>query len=139
MKNIIEEFKKFINRGNVIELAIAVVVGTAFTKIVNSFVKDILMPLISIVLGDEGFENIKYVITEADEVNGIAENAIYYGRFIQNTLDFLIVAVIIFIMIKVINKIKEEVEDLVELVGDELEEIIDKVDDLVDDLGDKEE
>ena len=128
MKNFIEEFKKFINRGNVIELAIAVVVGTAFTKIVNSFVKDILMPLISIILGDEGFENFKYVITEADEASGIAENAVYYGRFIQNSLDFLIVALVVFIMVKIINRVREE-----------LEEIVDKVDDFVDDLIDGEE
>ena len=131
MKKIIEEFKKFINRGSVIELAIAVVVGSAFTKIVNSFVKDILMPLISIVLGDEGFENFKYVITEADEAQGIAENAVYYGRFIQNSLDFIIVAVIVFIMIKIINKVKEELEEIVEKVDD-------FVDDFVEDLTDKE-
>ncbi len=123
MKSLVEEFKKFINRGNVIELAIAVVVGSAFTKIVNSFVKDILMPLISIILGDEGFENFKYVITEADDAQGIAENAVYYGRFIQNSLDFIIVALVVFIMIKIINKVREE-----------LEEIVDKVDDFVDDL-----
>ncbi len=118
MKKFVNEFKIFINRGNVLELAVAVVVGAAFTKIVNSFVKDILMPLISIVIGDEGFENFKYVITEGDEVAGITENAIYYGRFIQNSLDFLIVALVVFIMIKVINKLKEEIEDIVDLVED---------------------
>lgn len=125
MKGFVKEFKTFINRGNVMELAMAVVVGTAFTKIVNSFVKDILMPLISIIIGDEGFENFKYVITEADEASGLAENAVYYGRFIQNTLDFLIVALIIFILVKVINKVRKE-----------LEEIVYKVDDFVDDLVD---
>ena len=121
MKKFINEFKIFINRGNVLELAVAVVVGAAFTKIVNSFVKDILMPLISIIIGDEGFENFKYVITEGDEAAGITENAVYYGRFIQNSLDFLIVALVVFIMIKVINRLKEE-----------FEEIVDKVEDLVD-------
>ena len=128
MKKMLDEFKKFVNRGNVIELAVAVVVGTAFTKIVNSFVKDILMPLISMILGDEGFENFKYVITEADEASGITENAVYYGRFIQNSLDFTIVAVIIFVMIKVINKIKEEVGDMVDYVGDMIEDIGDSED-----------
>ncbi len=118
MKKFVNEFKIFINRGNVLELAVAVVVGAAFTKIVNSFVKDILMPLISMIIGDEGFENFKYVITEGDEVAGIAENAVYYGRFIQNSLDFLIVALVVFIMIKVINKLKEEFEDIVDLVED---------------------
>jgi len=132
MKGFINEFKTFINRGNVIELAIAVVVGSAFTKIVNSFVKDILMPLISIVLGDEGFENFKYVIREADEAAGIAENAVYYGRFIQNSLDFLIVALVVFIMIKVINKVRVELEEMVVKVDD-------FVDDLIDDFSDDEE
>ena len=132
MKGFINEFKTFINRGNVMELAMAVVVGTAFTKIVNSFVKDILMPLISIVLGDEGFENFKYVIREADEAAGIAENAVYYGRFIQNSLDFLIVALVVFIMIKVINKVRVELEEMVVKVDD-------FVDDLIDDFSDDEE
>ena len=132
MKGFINEFKTFINRGNVIELAIAVVVGSAFTKIVNSFVKDILMPLISIVLGEEGFENFKYVIREADEAAGIAENAVYYGRFIQNSLDFLIVALVVFIMIKVINKVRVELEEMVVKVDD-------FVDDLIDDFSDDEE
>lgn len=118
MKGLIKEFKTFINRGNVLELAVAVVVGTAFTKIVNSFVKDIFMPTISIVIGDEGFENFKYVITEGDEIAGIAENSIYYGRFIQNSLDFIIVAIVVFIMIKVLNKLKEEIEDIIDLVED---------------------
>lgn len=116
MKKIIEEFKKFINRGNILDLAVAVVVGTAFTKIINSFVNDILTPLISLVLGEEGFDNFKYVITAADEAVGITENAVYYGRFIQNSLDFLIVAVVIFILIKIINKAREELEDIVEEV-----------------------
>lgn len=116
MKKLLEEFKKFVKRGNVLELAVAVVVGASFTKIVNSFVKDILMPIISIIIGDEGFENFKYVITEGDEVAGISENAIYYGRFIQNSLDFVIVAVVVFVMIKMINKVKDEFEDVVDIV-----------------------
>jgi len=118
MKKLYGEFKKFVNRGNIMDLAVAVVVGSAFTKIINSFVKDILTPLISIVLGDEGFENFKYVITEGDEALGIAENAVYYGRFIQNSLDFLVIAVVVFMMIKIINKIKEEVEDIYEDIVD---------------------
>ncbi len=122
MKKFVEEFKKFVNRGNILDLAVAVVVGSAFTKIINSFVNDILTPLISLVLGEQGFENFKYVITEADEVEGIVENAIYYGRFIQNSLDFMIVALVIFIMIKVINKLREELEDIIEDIVDEIVE-----------------
>lgn len=125
MKKLLEEFKKFVKRGNVLELAVAVVVGASFTKIVNSFVKDILMPIISIIIGDEGFENFKYVITEGDEVAGIAENAIYYGRFIQNSLDFVIVAVVVFVMIKMVNKVKDEFEDVVDIVDEFVDDIID--------------
>ena len=122
MKKLIEEFKKFINRGNILDLAVAVVIGTSFTKIINSFVKDIFTPIISLVLGEQGFENIKYVITEANEAEGIAENAIYYGRFIQNSLDFLVIAVVVFLMIKIINKVKDELEDIIE-------DIVDLIDD----------
>ena len=82
--------------------------------------------------GDEGFENFKYVIREADEAAGIAENAVYYGRFIQNSLDFLIVALVVFIMIKVINKVRVELEEMVVKVDD-------FVDDLIDDFSDDEE
>ncbi len=122
MKKFINEFKIFINRGNILDLAVAVVVGSAFTKIINSFVKDILTPMISLVLGEEGFENFKYVITEANETEGIVENAIYYGRFIQNSLDFLIVAVVIFIMIKIVNKVREELEEIIEDIVDDFTE-----------------
>ena len=121
MKKLIKEFGTFIKRGNILDLAVAVVIGTAFTKIVNSFVKDIFTPIISLLIGEEGFENFKYVITEGDEALGIAENAIYYGRFMQSTLDSLIIALVVFLMIKIINKVKEEIEDIV----DEIEEIVD--------------
>ena len=127
MKKFIEEFKKFINRGNILDLAVAVVVGSAFTKIINSFVNDILTPLISLVLGEEGFDNFKYVITAADEAEGITENAVYYGRFIQNSLDFLIVALVIFILIKIINKAREEIEDIIEDIVEEVVEGTEKL------------
>jgi len=120
MKKFINEFKIFVSRGNILDLAVAVVVGGAFTKIINSFVKDILTPLISIVLGDEGFENFKYVITEANEAQGIVENAIYYGRFIQNSIDFLVVAFVIFVGIKIINRLKEELDDIIDDIVDEV-------------------
>ena len=101
------DFKKFITRGNVLDLAVAVIIGGAFGKIISSLVKDILMPVISLVLGEKGFENYKYVITPADEVNGIAENAIYYGVFIQNIIDFLIIAFVIFLIIRFIGKLND--------------------------------
>jgi large conductance mechanosensitive channel len=119
---IIGEFKKFIARGNILDLAVAVVIGGAFTKIVNSFVKDVLMPIISLVLGGNGFENYKYVIVPASvELDGtiIAENAIYYGLFIQNVVDFIIIAFVVFMIVKIINKMKEASN---ELIDKELEE-----------------
>ena len=80
MERFIKDFKTFVTRGNIVELAIAVVIGTAFSKVVTSLVNDVFMPIISLVIGKEGFDNYKYVITAANEEEGIVENAIYYGR-----------------------------------------------------------
>jgi large conductance mechanosensitive channel len=107
MKHMFKDFKKFISRGNVLDLAVAVIIGGAFGRIVQSLVNHILMPIISLVFGQEGFENYKYVIKPADEVAGTTENAIYYGQFIQNIIDFIIIAFVIFMIVKVINKTQE--------------------------------
>lgn len=107
MKKIAIEFKNFIMKGNVLNLAVAVIIGGAFGKIISSLVKDLLMPVISLVTGGGGFENYKYVIVEADEINGIAENAITYGVFIQNIIDFVIVALVVFFIVKLFNKADE--------------------------------
>jgi len=120
MKSFINEFKKFITKGNILDLAVAVVIGTAFTKIVNSLVKDILMPVISLVTGEEGFTNYKYVIVEANEAQGIAENAIYYGQFIQNIMDFFIIALIVFLVVKFINKTRV----LMDKAEEEIKEVL---------------
>lgn len=117
MKKFIEEFKAFIAKGNVMDMAVAVIIGGAFGKIVTSLVNDIIMPLISCITGGLSVENWKWVITEADEAAGIAESALNYGMFIQNIIDFLIVALVIFIVLKVflagkekLSKKKEEEE-----------------------------
>ena len=107
MKKFFTEFKNFIMKGNVLNLAVAVIIGGAFGKIIASLVKDILMPVISLVLGGEGFENYKYVITPANVDAGITENAIYYGVFIQNIIDFVIVAFVVFMIVKLFNKASE--------------------------------
>ncbi len=107
MKKFFKEFKNFITKGNVMNLAVAVIIGAAFGKIVSSLVKDIIMPVISFITGGNGFENYKYVITAADEVNGIQENAIYYGLFIQNIIDFIIIAFVVFLLVKFVNKASE--------------------------------
>jgi len=107
MKKFFAEFKNFIMKGNVLNLAVAVIIGGAFGKIIASLVKDILMPVISLILGGGGFENYKFVITAADAANGIAENAINYGLFIQNVIDFVIVAFVIFLIVKLFGKLNE--------------------------------
>ncbi len=115
-KGIIQEFKEFITRGNVIDLAVGVIIGTAFTAIVNSLVKDLIMPLVGWVCGGVSFTELKYVITPAE--GEIPEAAIYYGNFIQNIVNFLIIAVVVFTMVKLINKMhkKKEVEKVEEPV-----------------------
>ena len=98
MKKIVKEFRDFINRGNVIDLAVGVVVGGAFGKIVTSLVNDIIMPLIGLILG--GIDFTKLSLT-------IGESVIAYGAFIQNVIDFLIVAFCIFMLVKFVNKLSE--------------------------------
>lgn len=106
----LKEFREFISRGNVIDLAVGVVVGGAFGKIVSSLVDDIIMPLIGIILGGINFTDLKYVITPADEAKGVAESAIKYGNFIQMIVNFLIISFCIFLVIKVFNKFKKQPE-----------------------------
>lgn len=108
MKQFFKDFGAFIKRGNVLDLAVAVIIGGAFGKIVSSLVNDVIMPFIGWIVGtDGGFENLKHVITPANEAAGIAEHAIYYGRFIQNIVDFLIIAFVIFVIIRLVSKANE--------------------------------
>ena len=104
----LKEFKEFAFKGNVIDLAVAVIIGGAFGKIVSSLVNDILMPVIGVILGGLNFTNLKYVITPAS--GDVAEVAILYGSFIQSVVDFLIIAFSIFLFIKLIafRKKKEQ-------------------------------
>ncbi|MFH1048771.1 MAG: large-conductance mechanosensitive channel protein MscL [Patescibacteria group bacterium] len=105
---IIEEFKKFIMRGSVIDLAVGVIIGGAFGKIVSSFVNDILMPPIGLILGGVNFRDLKLTLkTASDNAPAIALN---YGSFIQAAVDFLIIAAAIFMMIKVINSMQKKEE-----------------------------
>ena len=105
MKKIIEEFKKFIMRGNVIDLAVGVVMGNAFSKIVSSLVNDIMMPIIGIIIGGHDFSNLSITVGTAK---------IMYGAFIQNIINFLIIATSIFIFIKVINALTHKKEEIKE-------------------------
>ena len=109
MKKMLNEFKTFISRGNVIDMAVGVIMGSSFTKIVTSLVNEVMMPAIGMVIGNTSFENFKYVISPATEET--AESAIYYGTFIQNIVDFLIVAVVVFFMVKLINSFHKKKEE----------------------------
>ena len=99
MKKLLNEFKEFISRGNVIDMAVGVIIGSAFSKIVTSLVNDIIMPLVGIIIGGLDFTSLSIKIKDSE---------ILYGAFIQNIVDFLIIAVCIFTVIKLINKFKKQ-------------------------------
>lgn len=116
MGKFLHDFKEFAMKGNVVDMAVGVIVGGAFGKIVTSLVNDIIMPVMSIVTGGDGYKNLKYVITEAspataDGVAAVEEVAINYGLFIQNIVDFLIIALSIFVALRVIMKFKKKEEE----------------------------
>ena len=108
MKKFFDEFKKFISRGNVVDMAVGVIVGSAFTAIVNSLVKDIVTPFIGVLTGGVDFTQMKYVITPA--VGETPEVAILYGNFIQAIINFLIIAFVVFCMVKLINNMRAKME-----------------------------
>lgn len=131
MNPILKEFRDFINRGNVIDLAVGVVIGGAFNKIISSLVNDLIMPIVGIVLGGIDFTNLE--ITIPNFLGGSSAAHLRYGNFIQNVVDFLIVAFCVFIFIRIINKFtaKKEAEAATEPTTDEkiltvLEEIRDQ-------------
>jgi large conductance mechanosensitive channel len=95
----IKEFKAFIMRGNVVDLAVAVIIGGAFGKIVTSLVSDIIMPVIGLISGGIDFSGLAFTIGSAK---------VTYGNFINNIIDFIIIAVVIFLMIKVIDNLKKK-------------------------------
>lgn len=118
MKKLFEEFKEFINRGNVVDMAVGVVIATAFGNITKSLVADIIMPVIGVLTGGISVSDLKYVITPAYVDNNgveVVENAIRYGLFIQYIIDFLIIALAVFVFVKVLNsakKLRLKIDDL---------------------------
>ena len=102
MKKIFNEFKEFISKGNVIDMAVGVVIGSAFSKIVSSLVNDIIMPLIGIIIGGLDFSSLSITIKDS---------SINYGLFIQNIVDFLIISACIFTVVKIMNKFKKKKEE----------------------------
>jgi large conductance mechanosensitive channel len=110
MKKFIAEFKEFAMKGNVVDMAIGVVIGAAFGKITTSLVNDVIMPLISRISGGVDFSAWKWVLkaAEVDETGAetAAEIAVNYGSFIAVVLDFLIIALVLFMVVKAINKLR---------------------------------
>lgn len=114
-KGFIAEFKKFIMRGNVIDLAVGVIIGGAFQKIVNSLVNDVVMPLISLITGGVDFNNWFFVLGEGEFATAADAKAagvatLNYGTFIGTALDFLIMAFVIFVFIKIINTVSDKLK-----------------------------
>ncbi len=108
-----EEFKKFAFRGNVLDMAVGVIIGTAFGKIVTSLVNDIFMPVIGNLLGGSNVSGLKLVLSPAEVVDGVVikeEAALLYGSFLQNVIDFFLIALCIFFFVKVINKLTAKKE-----------------------------
>lgn len=101
LKKEADEFKKFISRGSVVDMAIGVIIGGAFGKIVSSLVNDIIMPLVGVILGGLDFSSLSIKVENA---------SIKYGSFIQSVVDFLIIALCIFTMLQILNSIKEKAD-----------------------------
>ncbi|HHU81136.1 MAG TPA: large-conductance mechanosensitive channel protein MscL [Acholeplasmataceae bacterium] len=111
-----KDFKKFALKGNVVDLAIAVIIGGAFGKIVTSLVNDIFMPILGFLTAGTSFKNLKWVLKPERVVNGevMPEAAILYGAFIQNVVDFLIISLSIYFFIKLVRRFNRKEEAKVE-------------------------
>ena len=107
-KGFIQEFKKFLSRGNVMDLAVGIIIGTAFTAIVKSLVNDIIMPLIGAIVGGVNFTHLRIIIRKATEER--PELALTYGNFFQNVIDFLIIAFVVFMIVRTFNSFREKLE-----------------------------
>lgn len=116
MKKFLEEFKAFALKGNVVDLAIGVVIGGAFNKIVSSLVQDVIMPLFSVFTKDQKFVDYKIFITDSAAIN--------IGVFIQNIIDFLIISFSIFVAIKVISKLNRKNNSEEESVTEDPEDVV---------------
>ena len=109
MKKLLEEFKAFVMRGNVLDMAVGVIIAGAFGKIVTSLVNDILMPIIGMIIGNVDFSSLEIKLGEP--VEGAEQAAIRYGAFIQEIVNFLIIALCIFIFIKVVASLQKKKEE----------------------------
>jgi large conductance mechanosensitive channel len=103
-----KEFREFIARGNVVDLAVGVIIGAAFGAVVKSLVEQVIMPPIGLVTGGLDFSQLKYVLKPADVASKAAEVAIGYGAFVNTVVNFLIVAIVIFLLVKAVNSLKRQ-------------------------------
>lgn len=115
MQKLIKDFKEFAVKGNLIDLAIGIIIGTAFNKIVSALVEHVIMPPFGLVFGEKGMAQYKWVLREAttDASGAILNDAVIltYGIFLQACLDFIIVAFTIFVVIRVFNRLRNKAED----------------------------
>lgn len=118
----LKEFKQFISKGNVIDLAVGVIIGSAFGKIVTSLVNDLLMPVIGIMIGGLNFSSLTVRVGDA---------TIRYGSFLQNVIDFLIVAACIFVFIKVVSRLSKKKEQEETIKKDEQVLLLEEIRDLL--------
>ena len=109
MKNFIQEFKSFAIKGNVVDMAIGIIIGTAFGKIVSSLVADIIMPPIGVITGGIDFSDLSIVLKNATETTQAV--TLNYGLFINSVIDFIIIALSIFFVIKQLNRLKKKEEE----------------------------
>ncbi|MBQ6999382.1 MAG: large-conductance mechanosensitive channel protein MscL [Clostridia bacterium] len=108
-KGFIGEFKEFVSRGNVVDMAVGVVVGSAFTGIVNSLVKDVIMPFIGWLIGGIDFSDFRIVLKAAE--GEAPEVAILYGTFLNQIINFFILAFVVFVVVKILNRFKRKKEE----------------------------
>jgi len=106
--SIVKEFREFIARGNVVDLAVGVIIGAAFGKIVTSLVQEVIMPPIGLALGHVDFTQLKIVLQHADPTRKLAEVAIGYGSFFNTIIQFVIVALVVFMMVKLLNTMRRQ-------------------------------
>ncbi len=127
---IIKEFKEFALKGNMVDLAVGVIIGGAFGKIIASIVNDLIMPPLSLITGGVNFKELKIVLSRA--ADGTVAAAWNYGNFLQTTIEFLIIALIIFLMIKAMNKLrKKEKEEAPAPVIPKQEQLLAEIRDLL--------
>ena len=121
MRKFFKEFKEFISKGNVFDMAVGLIIATAFNKIVSSLVNDILMPLVTWATGAASLADLSVVLKETVKPDGTVTLLTWkYGNFLQTVIDFLIIAMSVFIMVKLVNSSRKKLQDLEKLVSTEL-------------------